>query len=483
VIGSPPEPGLDRWETDGGAQAFPRSRANVNSECAYAALRGLPHELVDRLTQPFARFLRIESAAGFVLLLFVACAITLSNSPLADPFAAFWETPVALRLGAAEFSRSLKHWINEGLMTFFFFIVALELKREMVVGELQDARIAALSFAGALGGMIVPAGLYALLAGGGASAHGWGTVMATDTALLLGCLAVLGARVPLSLRLFLLSLAIFDDIGAIAVVAIGYGNAPAWQALALAVLGFVAVAALARIGVRSILLYTVAGAAIWVSLDVSGLHPTMAGVILGLMTPARGWVSDNRLHAILSRVVAYPPGDHWSGDTTARRDLQRAGIAAQETLSPVERLEILLHPWVAFAIMPLFALANAGVPIMPERFDGTLANAIFVGLVVGKPVGVVAFSYLSVRLGWASLPAGLSWDLLAAGSLLTGIGFTMAIFIADLAFDASLLHSAKLGILMASIVSGGAGLLVLAVLTSGTRRKAASLRSAKKVMT
>jgi NhaA family Na+:H+ antiporter len=431
-----------------------------------ARLTRLPKEPVDRFTKPFARFLRIEAAAGGILLLFAACAVTLTNSPWSASFLAFWEMPVGLRLDGIEFSRSLKHWINDGLMTFFFFIVALELKREVVVGELQDPRVAALSFAGALGGMIVPASLYMLMASGEARAHGWGTVMATDTAFVIGCLAVLGPRIPVSLRLFLLSLAIFDDIGAVLVVAIGYGETLHWPALALAALGFALVPVLARLGIRSIPVYFLAGGLIWLALDVSGIHPTMAGVVLGLMTPTRGWVSDHRLHAILNRVVAYPPGDHWSGDTSDRRDLQRAGTAAQEVLSPVERLEILLHPWVAFAIMPLFALANAGVPILPERFDSAVAAAIFIGFVFGKPLGVGVFSYLAVRLGWAVRPPDLSWGLLAGGALLTGIGFTMAVFIAELAFGPKLLNSAKLGILVASLVSGAAGLLVLTWLTS-----------------
>lgn len=431
-----------------------------------ASLTRLPQEPVDRLTKPFARFLRIEAAAGAILLLFAVVAVALANSPWSAPFLSIWETPVGFRLGEIEFARSLRHWINDGLMTFFFFVVALELKREVAVGELQDPRMAALSFAAALGGMIVPAGLYALLAGEGLRAHGWGTVMATDTAFVIGCLAVLGSRIPLSLRLFLLSLAIFDDIGAVLVVAIGYGETLHWPALALSAAAFALVPVLNRLGIRSIAFYFLVGALAWLALDLSGIHPTLAGVALGLMTPARGWVSDRRLHAILERVLAYPPGDHWSGDTSDRRDLQRAGTAAQEVLSPVERLEILLHPWVAFAIMPLFALANAGVNIFPERFDGAVAGAVFVGFVAGKPLGVVLFSFLAVRLGWAIRPPDLSWSLLAAGGLLTGIGFTMAIFIAELAFGSHLLNSAKLGILGASVVAGAAGLSALTWLTS-----------------
>ncbi len=428
-------------------------------------LMGLPKEPVDRLTLPLSRFLRIETAAGATLLLFAVVAVCLTNSPWSGAYLSFWETPISIRLGAIEFSRSLKHWINDGLMTVFFFVVALELKREIVIGELSNPRLAALSFAAAFGGMIVPAGLFALLAGDEPWAHGWGTVMATDTAFMVGCLAILGARIPQSLRLFLLSLAIFDDIGAVLVVAIGYGESLHWPALALAVLGFALAPVMNRLGIRSVSVYFLAGTLAWLALDLSGIHPTLAGVILGLMTPTRGWVSDRRLYAILHRVLAYPPGDHWSGDTNDRRDLQRAGTAAREVLSPVERLELLLHPWVAFAIMPLFALANAGVTVSHEHLNGAVAGAVFVGFVAGKPLGVVVFSLIAVRLGLALRPADLSWNLLTAGALLTGIGFTMAIFIAELAFVPQLLNSAKLGILGASLVAGGAGLTALALLT------------------
>lgn len=432
----------------------------------------LPKEPVDRITRPLARFLRIEAAAGGALLLCTALTLLLSNSPWSAPFLAIWETQAGLHLGAIEFSRSLKHWINDGLMTLFFFVAALELKREMVLGELRSPRMAALSIAAALGGMIVPAALFLLVVGDGDSVHGWGAVTATDTAFVIGCLAVLGTRIPHSLRLFLLSLAIFDDIGAILVIAIGYGSALDPAALGLAGLGVGVVAGIARAGVRNLPAYFALGGAIWLALDVSGVHPTLAGVLLGLMTPARSWVSDHRLRSILGRVTAYPPGEHWSGDTADRHDLRRAGVATREALSPIERLEILLHPWIAFLIMPLFALANAGLPLSAEGIDAPLTLAILLAFVFGKPVGVVTFSVVAVTLRLAILPAELSWGLLAAGSLLTGIGFTMALFIAELAFDPSLIGAAKLGILAASIVSAGCGLLALTWLTSARRQTA-----------
>ena len=342
-------------------------------------------------------------------------------------------------------------------MTLFFFVVALELKRELILGELRNLRMATLSFAGALGGMLVPAALYLSLMAGQPGMHGWGTVMATDTAFVIGCLALFGPRIPPTLRLFLLSLAIFDDVGAILIVAIGYGDALNWGAFALGLLGLAVVAGTARIGIRSVPVFFLLGGVIWLCFDASGVHPTIAGVVLGLMTPARGWISDERLRAVLGRVLSYPIGDRWSGDTTERRDLRRASTAATEALSPVERLEMMLHPWVGFVIMPIFALANAGVAISGAHVGQPVSVAIFAGLVFGKPVGVLAFSWLVVRLGLATRAPGLSWPLLGAGGLLTGIGFTMSLFIAGLAYAPAMLDAAKVGILTGSVASAAAG--------------------------
>ncbi|MBS1180751.1 MAG: nhaA2 [Proteobacteria bacterium] len=433
------------------------------------SLSRLPKVPADRLAKPFMRFLRIEAMAGAVLLLSTLLALAIANSPWSASFLALWESQAGVRLGSIEISRSLTHWINDGLMTLFFFVIALELKRELVLGELRDLRVAALPVAAAIGGMVAPVSVFLLIVGSGPGASGWGTVMSTDTAFVIGCLAVLGSRIPQNLRLFLLSLAIFDDVGAILVVAVGYGGSLNWPALGVAGLGLIVVAAIARLGVRSIPVYFAMGGGIWLALDASGIHATLTGVILGLMTPARSWVSDRRLHAILNRVIAYPPGNRWSGDTTARKDLYRAGIATREALSPIERLEMLLHPWVAFAILPLFALANAGVPVSGTEFDPRLTTAIFAAFVVGKPVGVIVFSYLAVKSRLATRPSELSWGLLAAGGLLTGIGFTMALFISGLAFGAELLNSVKLGVLAASVISAALGLLLLTWLTSAGR--------------
>lgn len=429
----------------------------------------LPEVPADWLTRPLMRFLRIESMAGAVLLLSTLLALVLSNAAWSSQFNAMWEIHAGFRLGDIEFSRSLKSWINDALMTLFFFVIALELKRELVLGELRDRRMAAFPLAAAFGGMVAPVGLYLLLVGSEPGASGWGAVISTDTAFVIGCLATLGSRIPQSLRLFLLSLAIFDDIGAILVVAIGYVEALNWIAIGYAGFGLAVVAVIARLGIRSVLVYFAIGGAIWLALDASGVHATLAGIILGLMTPAGSWVSDRRLHAILGRVIAYPPGDHWSSDNAAQRDLRQAGVAAREAVSPIERLEFALHPWVAFMILPLFALANAGVSLSSASIDQTLTISVFAAFVVGKPAGVMLFSLLAVMLNVATRPSELSWGVLAAGSLLTGIGFTMALFIAGLAFEPNLLDSVKIGVLSASVASAAAGFLALAWVTSSRR--------------
>jgi NhaA family Na+:H+ antiporter len=430
--------------------------APVNS-----SLARLPAEVVDWLTKPLARFLHTESIGGAVLFVTVTAAMVLSNSPWAHFMAHFWETAVGLQFGSLELARPVREWINDALMTLFFFLVALELKRELVLGELNNPRVAALSIASALGGMLVPAGLYLMLQWGLPGESGWGVVMATDTAFVVGCLVLLGSRIPAILRVFLLSLAIVDDIGAILVVAIGYSGELVWGALAVAALGFFAVRAMALAGIRSVPFYFLLGGCIWLAVDASGIHATITGVILGLMTPARRWVSDKRLYAILDRVVAHPDSDHASGETRDRHTLQLAAIAARESLSPVERLEIGLHPWVVFLIMPLFAFANAGLPLSVSDFDTGVIVAVFVGLTFGKPIGILSFCWLALRSGIAIRPAELSWRLLTGGSMLAGIGFTMALFIAHLAFDESLIESAKLGILLAAIVSATMGLALL----------------------
>jgi NhaA family Na+:H+ antiporter len=294
--------------------------------------------------------------------------------------------------------------------------------------------------------------------------------MATDTAFVVGCLALLGRRIPPSLRVFMLSLAIVDDIGAILVVAVGYSSEISWSALVFAALGIAIVRALAVLGVRGFTGYFLVGGCIWIAIDASGIHATVTGVILGLMTPARRWVSDDRLYAILEQVIAHPVADEGSGDTKDRETLLAAEFAAREALSPVERLELGLHPWVGFVIMPLFAFANAGVPLSLENLFGPVTAAIMLGFCVGKPLGVVSFTWLAVRTGIAVRPPELSWSLLLGGGFLAGIGFTMALFIANLAYGDASIGNAKLSILLASVLSAIAGLVILTWSTADRSR-------------
>ncbi len=425
----------------------------------------LPKEHIDWIVQPVTRFLKIEVIAGIILLLSALVALSLANSPLKESFDHLWQLSLGIQIGDFVFQRTIHGWINDAVMTLFFFLIALELKRELVLGELRNPRLAVLSISGAIGGMLLPAMVYLFLQYGEPGQSGWGTVMATDTAFVIGCLALLGSRIPKSMRLFMLSLAVVDDIGAIIVVAVGYGSDIEWVAIGLAMLGFLLVRVMAFVGIRSMAVFFIVGAFIWLAIDASGIHPTVTGVILGLMTPTTKWISDDRLHTIMDCVVAYPRGDHWSGDTLDRKVLKTAEAAAREALSPVERLEIVLHPWVGFVVMPLFAFANAGVSFSGVNIASSLTMAVFLGFVIGKPLGIFLFSWIAVQLKIAVLPANLNWRMLFAGGILAGIGFTMALFIANLAYSPEQINSVKIGILSASVFSALLGSLLLIYVT------------------
>jgi len=421
----------------------------------------LPVEPIDRLTGPFEHFVHVQAAGGVVLLVATIVALGLANSSFSAAYLGIWKTNLTVGLGAFEMSHSLKHWINDGLMVIFFFTIGLEVKRELVIGELREMRRAALPVVAALGGMVVPAAIYIGLQLGQSAERGWGIPMATDIAFVVGCLSVLGSRVPLSLRILLLSLAIADDIGAILVIAIGYTDNLNFVALACSLVGLGAVVMLARLGVRSFGVYTLAGVAIWLGFHESGVHATIAGVILGLMTPAHSYLSTGFFGRMLDRVRAIAQGEGWEGMAHRAAHLRELRRAAREAVSPVEYLESLLHPWVGFVIMPLFALANAGVPVRAEAFSDPVVSAVLAGLVIGKPVGILLFSWIAIRLGMASLPKDLSWGMLAGGGCLAGIGFTMAMFIAGLALDGPTLDAAKIGVLVASVIAALLGMAIL----------------------
>lgn len=428
----------------------------------------LPPAPVRRFTRPLAHFLAIESAGGVVLLACTVVALAAANSPLAAAYQHFWHTPVWLEVGGWRLGGELGHFVvNDVLMTIFFFVVGLEIKREVVAGELRDPRKAALPIAGALGGMVVPAGIYLALQGNTAAARGWGVPMATDIAFVVGVMALLGRRVPFGLKITLLSLAIADDIGAVLVIAAFYSGSLAWGALALAAAGFGIVYGLNRAGVRAVPVYFVVGVGIWLAVYKSGVHPTVAGVMLGLMTPASAWIGDKTLVEVLREALDRAPGD---GDE--RFDTLRAvGYVAREGLSPLARLEHALHPWVGFVIMPVFALANAGVAIQPAAVIDPVAVAVATGLLIGKPVGIVLFAFVAVRAGVAALPTGVDWKIMLGGGALGGIGFTMSLFVAGLAFEnPAHLDAAKVGILVGSTASAAIGAAFLAVAGRQSRR-------------
>jgi NhaA family Na+:H+ antiporter len=420
----------------------------------------MPREPIARLTDPFDRFMHVESASGFVLLAATVIALALANSGFADGFMSLWKTPVGFEFGAFQMRHSLAHWINDGLMAIFFFVIGLEVKREIVHGDLGSLRQAALPISAAIGGMVLPAGVYLAFQGNGPAAAGWGIPMATDIAFVVGCLALLGPRVPHALRVLLLSVAIADDIGAILVIAIGYTDAIGWGALGLGFLGIGAIGLLSRLGVRGFAMYGLLGLCVWFAFHESGVHATVAGVILGLMTPAHAYLEDTTLAQAIERVTAGMHGDREAkGHGVA--EVRGARWATRETVSPLAYLETTLHTWVAFAIMPLFALANAGVPFTASDLVDPVAIAVAAGLVIGKPIGIVGFSWLAVRMGLAELPQGVTWGLVLGGGLLTGIGFTMALFICGLALDAQFLDAAKVGVLAASVVAAVLGMFVM----------------------
>jgi NhaA family Na+:H+ antiporter len=426
----------------------------------------LPEKLVDtpamRLIAPLARFLEIQSASGILLVLCTAVALFMANSPWAATWDHFWHTKISLTAGPWQLSNTLVHWVNDGLMTIFFFVVGLEIKRELVDGELRSLRKAALPIFGALGGMVVPAAIYLLLQGGREGHRGWGIPMATDIAFAVGILTLLGKRVPLGLKIFLLALAIADDIGAILVIALFYSSNVTLLPIGTAAGCLALVALMNRLGVRSIGVYVFVGLAIWLAMYHSGVHPTVAGVILGLMTPGRAWLEGRLLVEVLMDALDRVDGKIERQHTHDHRELVGAVTrTATETVSPLERLESALHPWVAFGIMPIFALANAGVAIQPQAAGHGIALAVAAGLVVGKPLGIVLFSWLAVRSGVAQLPQGVTWPAMLGAGCLGGIGFTMSLFIANLALTGTLLDAAKIGTLGGSAVSAALGLALL----------------------
>jgi len=414
--------------------------------------------------RPLERFLRIEAASGILLLVAAAVALFWANSAWAASYAALWHTPLGIRLGSFAFERDLEWVVNDGLMVVFFFVVGLEIRRKIHQGELSEWRRAVLPVAAALGGMIAPALLYLALAGAPATRSGWGVPMATDIAFAVGVLTLLGKRVPVALRVLLLALAVIDDLGAIVVIAVFYSSDLALSGLAVASVGVLGIAAMQRLGVRAKLLYVVPGVVVWAGVYTAGVHPTIAGVLIGFLTPVRAWLGARGFLAgvgdELERLARAEPAALSSHELA--EGLRRVNLARREAVSPAESLIETLHPWVAFGIMPVFALANAGVAVSGGALGAaswSVVVAVAVGLVVGKPLGIVLVSLLALRLRIGVLPAGLGLTHLVVLGVVAGVGFTMSLFIAKLAFVApALLAAAKIGVLAASALAAALGL-------------------------
>lgn len=428
-----------------------------------------------KVVQPIQRLLAQETAGGVAMLVAAIVALVWANSPLHESYFRLWESPFELSFGESgpfHLHLTLQEFVNDVLMTIFFYLAALEIKHELVHGSFRDKKAAALPAMAALGGMVVPASVYFALNAGGEASGGWGIPMATDIAFAVAVVTLLGKRVPLAARAFLLTLAVADDIGGIMVIAIFYSDGMQFGWLAATAVAFVGVYFAQRLHVRSYAPYLLLGVTAWFCLHESGVHVTISGVVIGLLTPASPFYSPHRFaeraQPLVDRVAAsvtdhHVDDDERAGNDTGLRDLSRLSV---ETMSPLERHLAWAGPWVAFVIVPIFALANAGVRVVGGGFGNPFTDVVVLGpalgLLVGKTVGIFAASYLAVKAGFGKLPEGVTWPMIAGLATIGGVGFTVALFITSLAFDdPGVTDRAKLGVLIGSLVSGVVGYLVL----------------------
>ncbi len=407
---------------------------------------------IDRIRQPLQRIIHLENLSGLALIAGAVTALVVANSAFAESVDHFWHHHLELRIGPIHLDESLLHWVNDGLMTIFFFVAGLEIKRELVVGDLREPRKAALPAVAAFGGMVIPALVFLTIADP-ATRNGWGVPMATDIAFAVGILTLLGNRVPPRLKVFLLTLAIVDDLGAIVVIAVFYTTTLNTTALAVAAGLLLAIVGLRVLGVWWMPVYVIVGAALWLAVFESGVHATLAGVVCGLLAPAKPRRPEP------TEVVAAP---HHTID-----ELKAIVFDTRETKSVVDRLIHGLHPFTALLIVPVFALANTGVGISGQALWSGVTSptglAILLGLLVGKPVGIAVATWLAVRTKLAVLPSGTGWGHIVGVGLLGGIGFTVSLFITDLAFtgDQAVIDNAKISILVASVLASALGSAVL----------------------
>ena len=422
-------------------------------------------------------FIHSEVTGSVILLVGTVAALLWANSPWADAYHRLAQTEISIAVGPSTVALSLQHWINDGLMVVFFFVVGLEIKRELSVGHLASLRRATLPVAAAVGGMVLPALLYASLNAGGPGARGWGVPMATDIAFALGIMALLGSRVPMALKVFLTALAIADDLGAVLVIALFYTERIRWEALAVGAAVLALLALTIRRDVRQPIVYAVLFVGVWVAIFKSGIHATVAGILIAMLVPVRPRLAASEFLARASAELDALRASELTRDSVLSNQAQLDALvalddAATDMRPPGLTLERFLHPLQAFVILPLFALFNAGVSLGgrgPAALAEPITLGVIVGLVVGKAAGVLLLSWLAVRAGRAMLPEGATWLQIAGVGLLAGVGFTMSLFVSELAFGAGdRLDAAKLGILIASLTAGTCGYLVLRAVLPAT---------------
>ena len=425
---------------------------------------------IKKILLPFQSFIHAEASGGILLLICTVAALIWANSPWKETYFHLWHTNISINIGENVLSYSLHHWINDGLMVIFFFVVGLEIKREFLVGELSTRQKAALPVAGALGGMLFPAIIYMLFNAGLEGSSGWGIPMATDIAFVVGILALVGSRVPLSIKIFITALAIADDIGAVLIIAIFYTSEISLISLLIGAFFVILLVISNVIGIRSLLIYLLLGIGLWLAFLKSGVHSTVAGVILAFTIPASTRINSlkflNRGRKLLDDFDK--AGEE--GESTLTNEERLIAVQALEkncekVMTPLQRFETGLHPWVSFLIMPLFAFANAGVELREDIFSSItnpISLGIITGLFIGKQLGIFSCSWIAIKMGIAEKPEGVGWGKIYSAAILAGIGFTMSLFIANLAFgEGELLNVSKVGILAGSLISGIIGFIML----------------------
>jgi Na+:H+ antiporter, NhaA family len=419
---------------------------------------------IEVLKSPFVRFAKMEASGGFLLLACTITALIWANSPWAGIYHAIWSGHVSVGLGRFVLSESRKEWINDGLMSLFFFLVGLEIKREVLIGELSSLRKAAFPLIAAIGGALAPAFLYVSVTHGSDGQRGWGIPMATDIAFALGVLTVLGSRVPVSLKIFVTALAIADDIIAVLVIALFYTERIQVLSLAIGLAGVVLSFGANLLGVRKPVVYAVVGICVWCAVLKSGVHATVAGVLLAFTIPAETYIDRDLFiksgRWLLDQFEAAAPNS-----SEAQAAIHSMEAQCELVESPLHRIEHFLHPWISFLVMPLFAFANAGVRVLGNGLAAAthpVSLGVIVGLFIGKPLGICSFAWISAKSGLATRPRELTWGKIFGAGCLSGIGFTMSLFIASLAFgEGAFLDMAKIGTMGASLAAGICGSMIL----------------------